>query len=86
MRDRLARHQVDLALIVGFGLFQRGLRAHFGCLRLLELEPVGLRLDGKQGGARLHEGAILVVDRLQYALYPRHQIDGIDRRGIAGRI
>jgi hypothetical protein len=32
----------------------------------------------------LHEGAVLVVDRLQEALHPRHQIDILDRRGVAG--
>ena len=85
LRDRLPRNQVRLALVVGLGLFQRRLGARFGRLRLLELEPVGLGLDREQRGAFLHEGTVLIVDRLQHALHPRHQIDRLDRRGIAGR-
>jgi hypothetical protein len=32
----------------------------------------------------LDEGAILIADRLQHALHTRHQVDRLDRRGIAG--
>ena len=86
LRDRLPRDQIRLALVVGLGLFQRRLGAGFRRLRLLELEPVGLGLDREQRGAFLHEGTVLIVDRLQHPLHPCHQIDRLDRRGIAGRL
>jgi len=86
LRDRLARDQIRLAPVVGLGLFQRRLGARFGRLRLFELEPVGLGLDREQRGAILHEGSVLVADRLQHALHPRHHVDRLDRRGVAGRL
>ena len=86
LRDGLSRDQIRLALVVGLGLFQRRLGARFGRLRLLKLEPIGLGLDREQRGAFLHERTVLIIDRLQHALYPRHQIDRLDRRGIAGRL
>ena len=77
--------QFLLALVVRLGLPQRCLRAGFRGLRLFELQLVGVRLDREQGRAFLHEGAVLVVDRLQKALHARDQIDILDRRGVAGR-
>ena len=68
------------------GLLQRSLRAGFRRLGLLELQLVGLGLDREQRGAFLDEAAVLVVDRLQEALHARHQIDRLDRRGVAGGI
>lgn len=84
LRYGLPLHQIALSLEVGFRLLERGLRAGFGRLRLIELELVGLGLDREQLGALLDEGAVLIVDRLQEALHPCHQIDALDRRGIAG--
>ena len=81
----LPLHQFLLALEVRLGLPQRCLRAGFRRLRLFELQLVGVRLDREQGRAFLHEGAVLVVDRLQKALHARNQIDILDRRGVAGR-
>src|SRR5262249_25862937 len=70
---------------VGFGLLHRRLRADFRSLRLLELQLVGLGLDREQRRASLDEGAVLVIDRGEEALHPRHQVDLLDRRGVAGR-
>ena len=86
LRDRLSLHQIRLPLEIGFGLLHRSLHAGFGGLRLIELQLVGFGLDREQRGAFLHEGAVLVVDRLQEALHARDQIDILDRRGIAGRL
>jgi hypothetical protein len=77
----LSRLEVDVSSV---GLLQRRLRAGLRGLRLLELELVGVGLDGEQRRASLHELPVLVVDRLQHALYPRDEIDGVDGRGIAG--
>ena len=86
LRDRLPLHQIRLALEIGFGLLQRCLRTGLGRLRLFELELVGVGLDREQRGAFLDESAVLVIDRLQKALHARDQIDGLDRRGVAGGI
>ena len=55
LRNRLPRHQVRLALVVGFGLLQRRLGAGLGRLRLIELELVGFGLDREQRGALLDQ-------------------------------
>ena len=86
LRDGLPLHQFGLALEIEFGLSQGCLCAGFGGLRLLELQFVGLGLDREQRGAFLHEGAVLVIDRLQEALHARDQIDALDRGSVAGRI
>ena len=86
LRDGLLLHQFHLPLVIGLGLFQRGLRAGLGGLRLFELELVGLGLDGEQRGAFLYEGTVLVIDRLQKTLHARDQVDVLDRRGIAGGV
>jgi hypothetical protein len=86
LRDGLPLHQIRLPSEVGFGLLQRRLRASLGGLRLFELQLVGLGLDREQRGAFLDESAVLVIDRLQKALNARDEIDGLDRRGVAGGI
>lgn len=83
LRHRLALHQIRLALEIGFRLLERRLRTDLGRLRLVELQLVGLGLDGEQRGALLDEGAVLVIDRLQEALHARDEIDTFDRGGIA---
>ena len=84
LRDRLPRDQIDLALVVGFGLLQRRLRAGFRRLGLLEFQLVGSGSIVNSVVPCFHEAAVLVVDRLQHALHPRHEIDALDRRGVAG--
>jgi hypothetical protein len=84
LRHGLSLNQIGLALEVGLRLFHRCLGAGLGGLRLLELQLVGLGLDREQRRAFLHEGPVLIVDRLQNALHARDQIDALDRRGIAG--
>jgi hypothetical protein len=86
LRDGLPLHQFGLTLEIEFGLSQGCLRAGFGGLRLFEPQFVGLGLDREQRGAFLHEGAVLVIDRLQEALHARDQIDALDRGSVAGRI
>jgi hypothetical protein len=70
----------------GFGVDQRRLGAILRCLCLLELDLVGLRLDHEQGRALLHRGAVLILDLLDVALHTRQELDGIHRRGVAGRL
>ncbi len=86
LRHRLARHEVALALEVELGLLQRGLGAGFRGLGLVQLQFVGLGLDGEQGGAFLDEGAVGIIDRLQKARDARDQVDLLDGCGVAGRL
>jgi hypothetical protein len=79
LRDRLSRDQIGLPLEIGLGLPDRSLRAGLGGLRLLELQLIGLGLDREQGRSFFHEGAVLILDRLQEALDARDQVDGLDR-------
>ena len=86
LRNGLPLDQFLLALEVRLRLPHRCLRTCFRGLRLFELQLVGIRLDRReQGCAFLHEGAVLVVDRLQKALHARDEIDTLDRCGVAGR-
>jgi hypothetical protein len=86
LRGRVSLHQIRLTLVVGFGLFHRRLRTCLRGLGLLQFQLVGFGLDREQRRARLYEAAILVVDRFQYALHPRHKINRLDRRRVARRI
>ena len=84
LRDRLPGDQLGLTLVVGFGLLQGCLRTCLRRLGLLQFQLVGFGLDREQRRALFHKAAILVIDRLQYALHPRHKIDALDRRRVAG--
>ena len=86
LRGGLALHQLLLAFEIGLGLLQRRLRGGLGGLRLLQLELIGLRLDGEEVLAPLHRHAVGVLDLGEEALHARDQIGRIDRRGIAGRL
>ncbi len=86
LRDGLPLDQIRLPFEVSLGLLHRCLRAGFGCLGLFELQLVGIGLDREQRGAFFHQGAVLIVDRLQDPLHARDQIDILDRRGVAGRL
>ena len=77
LRNRLPGNQIHLTVVVGLGLLQCRPRPGLGRLCLLELVLVGFGLDREQRRALLHETAVLVVDRLQHALHPRHEIDGL---------
>jgi hypothetical protein len=83
LRDRLSRDQIGLPLEIGLGLPDRSLRG-LGGLRLLELQLIGLELDREQGRSFFHEGAVLILDRMQEALDARDQVDGLDRGGVVG--
>ena len=84
LRNRLPRDQIGLAPEVCLSLLERRLGAGLRRLRLLELVLVGVGLDGEQRRAPLHELPVFVIDRLQHALHPRDEIDGFERRGVAG--
>jgi hypothetical protein len=86
LRDGLSLNQFHLPLVVGLGLFQRGLRTGLGGLRLFELELVSLGLDREQRGAFLYKSTVLVIDRLQKTLHARDQVDVLDRRCITGGV
>ena len=47
-------------------------------------ELVRLGLDDEEDRPLLHLVAVLIIDFLQESLYPRDQIGGVYRRGIAG--
>jgi hypothetical protein len=81
----LPLHEVGLARVFGLVLLQRGLRARDRGLGSLDLEPVGLRLDGEQRSALLDVVAVGVADRLDEALHAGDEIDRIDGGHVAGR-
>jgi hypothetical protein len=81
---RLAGHKRALSLELRFRLLDRSLRTCFRRLRLVHFQLVGFGLDGEQLRPFLDEGAVLIVDRLQKSLHACHEINGFDRRGIAG--
>ena len=60
----LPLHEVGLACVLGLVLLERRLGAGDRGLGSLDLEPVGLRLDGEQRSALLDVVAVGVADRL----------------------
>ena len=70
----------------GFGIDQRRLGPLLRRLCLLELDLVGLRLDHEQGRPLLDRSAVLILDLLDVALHTRQELDGVYRRGVAGRL
>lgn len=85
-RSHLPARQFDLPFVFRLRLRKRRLRAGFGRLRLIELELVRLGLDHEQRGTLLYLVAVVIFDLLQKTLHARDEIDGIDRRRIAGRV
>ena len=67
-----------MALIVGFELLQRCLRARLCRLGLLQPHPVGLGLDDEQDRALGDQRTVLVFDVLDIACNARHQIGLVD--------
>ena len=74
------RLTIVLGLIVGLLRLRVGERR----FRLFELRLVLITLDAEELRPFLGRRAVLVVDRAEVTLHPRHQIDGIERRRVAG--
>jgi hypothetical protein len=85
LRGELLAGEFGLALVFGLRLLQRCLGASLRRLRGGELQAVGFGLDGEQQRILFHEVAVGVADPLNEALHPRHEIDRIDSRRVAGR-
>jgi len=82
--DATWRLASSLPFVFRFRLLQCRLCGGLGGLRLLEPELVRLGLDDEEDRPLLHLVAVLIIDFLQESLYPRDQIGGVYRRGIAG--
>ena len=86
LRRRLPGDQLLLPLKCGLRLLQCGARPALGGLRLVELELIGLGINGKEQRALLDQVAVPVVDLRDEARHPRHQVGGIHRHRVAGRL
>src|SRR6185437_8024031 len=76
----LADDELGLPLILELSLDARCLGARLRRLRLLELELVGLRLDGEQKSTLLHLVAIAIIDGVDETRYTRDQVAAVDCR------